>query len=207
MRNEVAPVNIAGLEWSVAVAAMPGESESGDRHVVCPLRDGALVAAIDGLGHGADAALAARVAIDVLEQHAGQALTALFERCHEALRPTRGVTMSLATISTREHSVAWAGVGNVEGLVRRALPTVPDERLVLRNGVVGSQLPALQPSVVTLGAGDILVFNTDGVAHEAASAVPLRGPLQSIADAALESGRKRNDDALLLLVRYGRAES
>jgi negative regulator of sigma-B (phosphoserine phosphatase) len=67
-------MSIERLQWSVATAVMPGEIEAGDRHVVCPLYDGVLVAVIDGLGHGVEAAAAARMAAGVLEKHAGDRL-------------------------------------------------------------------------------------------------------------------------------------
>ena len=40
------------IEWSVASRALPGQSVSGDLHVVVPTADGALIGVIDGLGHG-----------------------------------------------------------------------------------------------------------------------------------------------------------
>lgn len=195
-------MNTGALEWSVATAVMPGETESGDRHVVCPLPDGVLVAVIDGLGHGAKAAAAARVAAGVLEKYAGDPVTVLVERCHNSLRSTRGVALSLATISADSHLMSWAGVGNVEGSLRRGQPGVTDERLLLRNGVVGSHLPPLQASVVAIGRDDLLIFTTDGVTQEVARSLPVRGPLQAIANGALARGNKGIDDALVLLARY-----
>jgi negative regulator of sigma-B (phosphoserine phosphatase) len=200
-------MTIEGLEWSVATAVMPGEIESGDRYVVCPSPDGGLVAVIDGLGHGVEAAAAARVAAGVLKKHAGDPLTALVERCHNALRSTRGVTLSLAAINARARVMTWAGIGNVEGLLRRAQPGLPDEKLLLRNGVVGSHVPPLQARVITLERDDLLVFTTDGVAPDVAQTLPVRGTLQAIANAALTRGNKGIDDALVLLVRYLGGES
>jgi negative regulator of sigma-B (phosphoserine phosphatase) len=200
-------MSIEGLEWSVATAVMPGEIESGDRHVVCPLPDGVLVAVIDGLGHGVEAATAARVAAHVLEEHACDPVTALVERCHYSLRSTRGVTLSLATISTRAHALTWAGVGNIEAVLRRAQPGLPDEQLLLSNGVVGSHVPPLRTSVVALSRDDLLVFTTDGVAPNIAQTLPLRGALQAIANEALARGNKGIDDALVMLVRYRGGQS
>jgi serine phosphatase RsbU (regulator of sigma subunit) len=195
-------MRIEALEWSAATATMPGETESGDRHVVCKMPDGALVAALDGLGHGTQAASAALVASSVLMHYAAAPLTTLLAYCHDALRSTRGIAISLAAINTRSSSMTWAGVGNVEGLLRRAKPRIPDEKLLLRNGVVGSHLPFVQPMVTTLAPGDVLMFTTDGVAHDQVHALPMLGELQSIASSALARGNKGTDDALVLLVRY-----
>jgi len=184
---------------------MPGQTASGDRHVFCRFSDGVLVAVIDGLGHGAEAAAAAAVAAGVLEKHADDPVTRLLERCHDSLRFTRGVALSLATISAR--AMTWAGVGNVEGLLRRGQAGLPDEKLLLRSGVVGSHLPPLQAGVVAIGRDDLLVFTTDGVAEDIARSLPVRGSLQAIANGALARGNKGIDDALVLLVRYRGGET
>ena len=40
------------IEWGVATRALPGQAESGDRHLVQRFPDGVLAAVVDGLGHG-----------------------------------------------------------------------------------------------------------------------------------------------------------
>src|SRR5438552_14842308 len=73
------------IEWGVASLALPGEAESGDRHLVKPVGTGVLVAVVDGLGHGAEAASAAKAAVAALERHASESPVPLLERCHRAL--------------------------------------------------------------------------------------------------------------------------
>ena len=55
-------MNVECIEWGVASSTMPGQSQSGDRYVVHPCLNGVIVAAIDGLGHGQEAARAADLA-------------------------------------------------------------------------------------------------------------------------------------------------
>src|SRR2546425_2738461 len=50
------------VDWGVASQTLAGEVESGDKHVVKIFPHGALLAAIDGLGHGEEAAAAANMA-------------------------------------------------------------------------------------------------------------------------------------------------
>ena len=57
------------LEVGVAERALEGERRSGDRAVFAAYDGGALVAAIDGLGHGGGAADAADAAAKVLVAH------------------------------------------------------------------------------------------------------------------------------------------
>src|SRR5205814_9273794 len=67
------------IEWGVASLALPGEAESGDRHLVKPVGTGVLVAVVDGLGHGAEAASAAKAAVAALERHATESPAPLLE--------------------------------------------------------------------------------------------------------------------------------
>ncbi len=47
------------VEYAVAKFVLPGQCESGDHHLVCCNPSGILIAAIDGIGHGEEAAYAA----------------------------------------------------------------------------------------------------------------------------------------------------
>ena len=66
----------ARLELGIAERALPGEQRSGDRAVLVAYEGGALVAAIDGLGHGGDAADAAEIARNITT-YAGEGEVAL----------------------------------------------------------------------------------------------------------------------------------
>ena len=54
------------IAWATAGAALPGQTSSGDRAVIVGFPNGALVALIDGLGHGKEACEAAVAAERVL---------------------------------------------------------------------------------------------------------------------------------------------
>ena len=56
------------VEWAVAARCRRGEATSGDLAIVTWLPDGALVAAVDGLGHGSEAARAAEAAGRVVRE-------------------------------------------------------------------------------------------------------------------------------------------
>src|SRR2546426_3567889 len=105
------------IEWGVATLALPGQAQSGDLHLVKPIGTGVLVAVVDGLGHGAEAATAAQAAVAALERHATESPIALIERCHRALKGTRGAVMSVAVFGRPQRSVTGVGGGDVGGLV------------------------------------------------------------------------------------------
>src|SRR5437773_2136869 len=101
------------LEWGYATLAVPGQSESGDVHVVRLFQGGALLGVIDGLGHGREAAEAARIAATTLESRAQDPVARLIELCHEKLKGTRGVAMSLVSFDSARSRITWLSVGNV----------------------------------------------------------------------------------------------
>lgn len=193
------------LEWGIAARPMPGETESGDQYLVHPLPGGVLLAVVDGLGHGPEAAAAARDAITTLQGHAQEPLIPLIKRCHEALRQTNGVVMSLAVLDSEHNALTWLGVGNVEGLLVRGdvLARPARDDVLQRGGVVGYQLPPLQTSVRAVSPGDTLIFATDGIRSRFADGLDLDQPPQQIADLVLASHAKAIDDALVLVVRFG----
>lgn len=191
------------IDWAWAGAALGG-GESGDLHVVTLLPSGALLAVIDGLGHGPEAALAARAAALVLQTQAELSVLELIERCHEALHKTRGAVMSLASLDSRSSTVDWCGVGNVEGLLfRENLGSVRAcEAVPTRGGVVGYRLPSTKVSTVSVRSGDLLVFASDGIRSNFNDAVDFDSPPQAIADAILARHARTSDDALVLVARY-----
>ena len=192
------------IEWGVASRSLPGQPTSGDRSVVQPFDDGVLVAAVDGIGHGEEAATAAAVAAATLEAHPAERLTSLVQRCHEALRGTRGVTMSVASFNVSRGLVAWLGVGNVEGvLLRRGFVFGGLEKsLMLRAGVVGLQLPLLEAEVLEVAAGDTVIFATDGIQSDFSRRAARKYPPRTAAENILARHGKTTDDALVLVARY-----
>ncbi len=191
------------VEYGVAKFALSGQGESGDQHLVCCNQDGVLIAAVDGIGHGEEAANAAKKAISILRNGVGEPIISLVERCHEKLRPTRGVVLSLASIDVAQGMMTWLGVGNVEGLLMRANTKNGNaqEPLLLRAGVVGSRVPPLQAAVLPIQKGDTLIFATDGIRSGFTETLNSMENPQRAADRILQNCRSGSDDALVLVSR------
>jgi negative regulator of sigma-B (phosphoserine phosphatase) len=192
------------LEVGVAALTSSGQTQSGDRHLVKSFRNGMLVAVVDGLGHGAEAAEAAEAALAVLRKRPQDPVIALFRSCHEALRKTRGAVMTIASFNAYQETMTWLGVGNVESMLLRAdqHANSASETPILRGGVVGSQLPLLRATIVPVMPRDVLIFTTDGVAGGFSKGLNLNQPAQKIADEVLAKHKKGTDDALVLVARY-----
>ncbi|HEY2547181.1 MAG TPA: SpoIIE family protein phosphatase [Candidatus Acidoferrum sp.] len=202
-------INDPLVEYGVAKSILLGQGESGDRHLVCCGSDGILIAAIDGIGHGEEAANAAEAAISILKANTAEPPISLVERCHESLRSTRGVVLSLASIDPEHGMMTWLGVGNVQGVLMRAgsRKGCAHEVLLLRGGVVGSQLPALQAAVLPVEKGDTLVFVTDGIGGDFVEGLSAMESPQRAADKILRRHGRGNDDALVLVARLNGVRS
>lgn len=191
------------VEYGTATLVLPGESESGDQHLISCNHDVVLIAAIDGIGHGEEAANAAKMAISVLKAGGGEPIISLVEQCHEKLRSTRGVVMSLASIDMLHGLMTWLGVGNVQGVLMRGnhKKGTRQEMILLRAGVVGSQLPPLQATVLPVAKGDTIYFVTDGVRSDFVESLSALENPQRAADRILGQFQNGSDDALILVAR------
>ncbi|HEY6207617.1 MAG TPA: SpoIIE family protein phosphatase [Gemmatimonadales bacterium] len=192
------------IQWGVAMRTLPGERESGDLHVVKSVGPGVLAGVVDGLGHGAEAASAARAAVAVLDQHAHEPLLPLLQRCHRALLGTRGVVLSLALFDGAAGSMTWLGVGNVEGVLLNADAAGRARRttLLTRGGIVGGELPRVRAQVCAVVPGDTVILATDGIKEHFAEELHRDASPQQLADHILSRFGKGTDDALVLVARY-----
>ena len=197
------------LEYAVVSEPVAGEDESGDLHLVTQTDRGTLVAVIDGLGHGSEAANAARAAVATLEAHANEGVIPLVRRCHERLKCTRGAVMTLASFDGIDSTVSWLGVGNIEGVLLRGVRSEDPgpETIFLRPGVVGYRLPQLRAMITPVTPGDLLILTTDGIRPDFAQRFSAEDQPRLIAEYISSSFHKADDDGLVLVARYrGKSE-
>jgi negative regulator of sigma-B (phosphoserine phosphatase) len=155
----------------------------------------------DGLGHGSEAAEAARLAIGIVERKGEESLAAIMGACHEAIVATRGVVMCLVRFDP-PGSMHSLSVGNVEGVVLPADPERRREWLVSQSGAVGHNLPALRERSMHVAPGDVLILATDGVRPMFSDHFRHGERPQNAADRILSACATGNDDALVLVARY-----
>ncbi|MBW3575781.1 MAG: SpoIIE family protein phosphatase [Actinobacteria bacterium] len=181
--------------------AYPGQRRSGDAFLIEATAAGALVAVVDALGHGDEAADVADRALASLRQTVGQPLPDCLAACHRALCGSRGAVMTLIAVDPRASELAWMAVGNIEAaVVARGRAGANGRRSVpQRGGVVGERLPAVRESCVPLAGGDTLLVATDGLAPAFVDGADLSLPPPSLARL-LHAGHARDDDDALVLV-------
>ncbi len=192
------------MDCAVARRALEGEPVSGDRHALIAYPGGLLVAVVDGLGHGRDAAIAAECAVAALLDHPERSVHWQVEQCHRALAKTRGAVMALASIDARRNSAQWTSVGNVEALLLKpnALGKPSRDTIPTRGGIIGHRLPPLRIESLAVEPGDVFVFATDGIQGGFADRLNLSSPPRELADRILGDYGKATDDALVLVGRW-----
>jgi serine phosphatase RsbU (regulator of sigma subunit) len=196
------------LTWSAVRYPKENEQVCGDLFFIKNYRDQVLVAAIDGLGHGEEALQASQKAWQSMQSFTNQSLISIVNTCHAELKRTRGVVMSLAVLDNWERTMAWTGVGNVEGVLYRANKEeyTGRENIILRGGVVGYKLPPLKASLVSISPGDTLIFTTDGVDNGYREKEDMDKSPEGIVDFIASNYINQSDDALVIVARYSGVE-
>ncbi|WP_410653759.1 ATP-binding protein [Amycolatopsis sp. cmx-4-54] len=180
--------------------AREGEDRCGDGLALASLPGARIIAVVDGLGHGPDAADAAETAIDLFSRNPGRPLRDHLTTMHRTLRQTRGAAVALARISGG--LLEFCGVGNIGGLVLTPGQSRP---LLSMPGIVGFTLPDAHVRTVDLPEHHLVVLHTDGIGTGWRGAAPL-GPLPVPALLAADLAhryRDPHDDATLIAVGSG----
>ena len=174
---------------------------NGDAHVIETWGESALVAVIDGLGHGQHAHRASRQAQLYIASHAAQPFDLLFRGVEDACRTTRGVVMALARFDWREGRMTFAGIGNIEV---RILGCAEPIQLPVRRGIIGGRAPRPAIAERRWDPHLLMVLHSDGVTArwnwedfpQLADA-----PADLVARQLLDELARDNDDATVVVVR------
>lgn len=175
-----------------------GERANGDAVVLRREGERALLAVIDGLGHGEHAAHAANKAVDFLASWSltGDLLLAM-QGLHEVLRGTRGAAASVCQIvagtAGAPAELVCCGVGNVE--IRAFGSKVP---ILLSPGVLGARVQTFRMCRAELAVGSRLVLFTDGISHRAPLEALRHLDPEALCEAMIQQHRKTSDDATVV---------
>jgi anti-sigma regulatory factor (Ser/Thr protein kinase) len=195
------PPHPCDIEVGALYVPLAGEDECGDGWAASCDLDGATLLGVDGLGHGPEAAKAARAAVHSLGRKPGAAPSEVLHAAHEALRITRGAALSVARIDYAGNEVRFAGIGNVscvvhDGAARRAL--------VSHNGIVGANMRKVQEFSADCPPGALVILHSDGVQTQwdlaAYPGLHARTPVL-VAGVLMRDFIRRRDDAMVLVGR------
>jgi anti-sigma regulatory factor (Ser/Thr protein kinase) len=144
----------------VVHVAIKGERECGDTWRIAQ-RTGAFCAlAVDGLGHGSDAAKAAALGGDAFDRAPFLDPAVLMSDLNTAMAGSRGGAVAIAHYDAASDVLHFAGIGNiaaflVSGARSRGLASHP--------GIVGVQFRKAQTFDIKDVRSDLLVMHSDGI--------------------------------------------
>ena len=207
LRFEVWPKSAApeggALPTGVISQEKSGEPVCGDGWTVVQGRGRVAVFLVDGLGHGPDAAAAARTAIETVETNAHREGPDIMDAVHNALRPTRGGAAALALLQPESELCCFCGIGNIAASIRSAGVS---RSMVSHNGTLGHQVRKIQEFQYPFPKGALLVMHSDGLAtHWDLAAYPgIENRHPGLVSAALYRDHTRGrDDVTVLALRNG----
>lgn len=200
---KAAPEGAEALATGVITQQKSGEAVCGDGWTVVQGRGRVVVLVVDGLGHGPDAAAAARAAVESVEKNAQREAADIIDAVHNALRPTRGGAGAVALVQPESELCVFCGIGNIAASIRGGGGS---RAMVSHNGTLGHQVRKIQEFQYPFPKGSLLVMHSDGIAtHWDLAAYPgieTRHP--AFVSAALFRDHSRGrDDLTVLAMRNG----
>ncbi|MFN6562184.1 MAG: SpoIIE family protein phosphatase [Nostoc sp. ChiSLP01] len=148
------------LEIGAICLPKRGEDVSGDAWVCEGDDRRSLLLVADGLGHGPLAASAASQAVRIFQDHHHLFPGAIVEAAHTALRSTRGAVLAIAEIDFEQHSVRFAGIGNISASI---FSFTEHHNLLSHNGTVGHEIRKIQELSYPWYANGLLIMHSDGL--------------------------------------------
>lgn len=179
----------------------PGERFCGDAWSSYSAEGRTLALLTDGLGHGWEAAEAAKEAVATFQQRAELAPGQILQYVHDALRKTRGAVAAIAEIRPKEQILIFAGVGNIYCSLFSAGAS---RSFVSHNGTLGMNMSRIQEFRCDWPKDSLLVLHSDGVQSKwdfsAYAGLVTRHPAV-IGGALLRDFRRQRDDASVVVVK------
>jgi len=154
-----------GFQVSAINVPKAGEEASGDAWASVQSGDLLTVVVADGLGHGIEANMASSQAVRMLRENPGLGPQALLERCHLAMRSTRGAAVAVARIDLAHEKLTYAGAGNISGKIYSGVRG--NQHLVSVNGTAGHQTEKLREFSYPWPVDGVLQMYSDGLSSGA----------------------------------------
>jgi anti-sigma regulatory factor (Ser/Thr protein kinase) len=139
----------------------PGEEVCGDDFGVQERRGSETVVVADGLGHGTDARIAARAAVDAVRKYANLSPKELIIRMHESMRHTRGAAVGVVELNRERRTAIFSGVGNISARIFE--DAGPSRQMVSTNGTAGAEIRTVREFTYPWPIGAAVVLHSDGL--------------------------------------------
>lgn len=179
-----------------------GEVASGDGWAIEAGGERVALIVVDGLGHGPEAAVAARAALAAFGQRGDRDAEATLALVHDRLRPTRGAAAVVAIFEPRRERCTFCGVGNIALSIRAGGAS---RSAVSLGGILGHQVRRFQSFSYPFVRGALCIAHTDGIGTrwDLATYAGLEVRHPALVCAALfRDHRRERDDATVVAIRH-----
>nr|QNO44173.1 hypothetical protein NLDJDEJO_00005 [Methanosarcinales archaeon ANME-2c ERB4]QNO44861.1 hypothetical protein FNLBKCNM_00005 [Methanosarcinales archaeon ANME-2c ERB4]QNO46570.1 hypothetical protein NKHCAGDB_00003 [Methanosarcinales archaeon ANME-2c ERB4] len=158
-----------------------------------------ILSIVDGLGHGKDAEIAAKAAVNYIARHLSESLQEIFTGCDSELRGTRGAAMGITVIDAEKDKLTYAGIGNTRVIVVNSKTF----RLDSDYGIIGGGFKKLTPETLAIGKEALVVMFTDGVEElvDLSRYDLISGDVHELAEKIITDWRIERDDAAVMVYR------
>jgi anti-sigma regulatory factor (Ser/Thr protein kinase) len=151
----------AEIEMGAVCLPKTGEEVPGDGWLLESSGDYCTMLVVDGLGHGPNAARAARAATEAFAAHPSATPGVLMQICHGALAATRGAAGAAARVAPAKRHGSFAGVGNIACRVEMSGER---RQLVSHSGTLGHVMRRVQEFEFEFPHRAALILHSDGLA-------------------------------------------
>ena len=181
--------------------ALKGERACGDAWAVRREAADIFVLVVDGLGHGADAAVAAESALAIFRKETATGTRQLLQQIHQTMQTTRGGAVAIAKVERDARQVNYCAVGNIAGRLQHADSS---RGLLSNNGIVGGQFRRMEEISYPWSGPAQIIMHSDGLqsrwALESYPGLMARHPA-IIAAVLFRDFSRGRDDATVVVVK------
>lgn len=191
----------ANSELGIVLIPYPGEVACGDSWSFGFKSGAPSLFAVDGSGHGPQAALAARSAVDAFEKNDLNDNARIIETIHHALAPTRGAAIAMAQVDQPARVVRFCGIGNISAALVSGGAV---KRMVSMNGTAGHVAGRVREFSYPYSGDATIILHSDGASAkwDLATYPGIATCRPSVIAGLLSRDfRRTNDDALIAVLR------
>ncbi len=188
------------IKFSILSRPHPGLGVNGDHYFVKKFKDRCIFAVIDGLGHGVEANLAAKLVSEIINENTHKSTEDMLITINGGISHTRGAVAGIILIDTIKREFQYSAVGNIEFRYKSDGST---ERFIPTSGILGAHSNKkiiVHRHVYEKGA--IITMCTDGISNKwdyASYIDTFAFNPSAFANSILKDFGKATDDATILV--------
>jgi serine/threonine-protein kinase RsbT len=185
------------MRFGTSSRPISGAGVNGDALVIEEWNGQTLLAVIDGLGHGADAAVASLKARKYIQTNKGENVDEIMSGLHKHLLGTRGAVVGLVKIDRDSRKLTFCSIGNVEAYIS----SEPRIHPASMGGIVGANIKRITKFEYDYNILRAVIMYSDGISQNfSLSDYPCACEQpQTTADRILSEWGKETDDATVLI--------